>query len=1012
MRYAAALSTILVVIALGLPLAAAAPSSESPPLHSTAVITLSPTGQERAHAVAFAPDGRQLAVATTRGLALYDTDTWLETKFIALDAWARSLAFSPDGQTLAAGSYDGTVLLWRVADGAVARTLEGHSSWVRSVAFLPNGQTLLTAGDDNTLRWWRVRDGALLRTVSDGMAGIRVVAVSPDGRLIAAGCGDNQIRLLDAVDGSLVRTLTGHSAWIRALAFSPDGQTLASGAFDATARLWRVSDGAPLHRLEAHVFSVLGVAFSPDGQTLATASVDKTVGLWRVADGTLRRLLAKHENFVFGVAFSPDGRILASGAADNTVRLWDVSAEALPPTTGEAAPPASVDASCVTCHHPRGDLSRPNGVTNPPPVVDVACAACHWEGSLGLNWCIAFPRALGENTLYSTLEDLSAYVGLQRNSAVLSVALAAPGNGEHFYVPNIHTALPVSGRLFTADGAPADLEVHLEIWSGGALAGAATTRADQGGRFYFNTDLRPDGIVLEVPIEERGCVMCHNETLAENPALPPGDVRLVVSAVGADGQVASDERWITVDRSGTAAVTVQAVLEGGAAPLPAGLVVQGQTRLYEWRGRAFSGVTAAGGVAQLQVEALSEAPTRYAFSLPPFVVDGVLYSSLAPAELTLPAGAASAAPVTLVVRAQRGSVTGRLAGAPGLADVPIWAVPLSGAAVMQTRTSQDGAFTFGDLPVDEYLIMADAPTLSSAGLRSDGQRLDLSQTPQAEVLLAASKLDGLALHGAARDSFGRSLPFAWAAVDGASRGAAANPATGEWTLWEAPEQARAVVVSAPGYYSQAQAVSDDEPGAVLDFRLTARPDTRYSAWGGGEVVLPAQTLAEVEGRSIRLERGWLWGESPTVDPVTIQSAGVSITLYGGRFAVENLPGQTAWLYVIAGEAEVAGLDQPGPITWVPAGSMLALNLGGLAPIPMEAGLLAALRPDGPAPVSAVWEPSVAARARDALARMGINTAQIITFVTYSTVLVALVSLPVVGVIWWGRYTRRHWKPSP
>ncbi len=1007
-----ALLSLALSLLLALGISPSAAPLAAPPLDS--IITLSPTGAGRAHALAYSPDGLLLAVGTDSGLVIYDARQYSELRFIPSPVWVRSVAFSPDGQTLAAGYYDTTVRLWRVSDGALLHELTDHGSWVRSVAFSPDGAVLITACDDGALRWWRPGDGTLLRTVSDSLTGLRVVAFSPDGRLLAAGAGDNQIHLLNVVDGTLVRRLAGHSAWIRALAFSPDGQTLASGAFDATARLWRVSDGASLLTLTDHAFSVLSVAFSPDGQTLATGSVDKTTRLWRVSDGAPLRILIGHDNFVFGVAYAPDGHLLATAAADNTIRLWTVEPGAPASPTEPLEAPPSVDASCVTCHHPRGDLSRPNGVTSPPPVVDVACGACHWEGSLGLNWCPAFPRSAGDNTLYGTIEDLAYQVGVQRATRALSVGLSAPGNGEHLYVPSHHTALPISGRVFAAAGQPADLEVRLEIWSGGVQTAAATTQAEVDGRFYFITDLRPDGIVLEVPIEERGCVMCHDETLAENPFLPPGDVRLVVTAVGADGQVASDERWITVDRSQSASLTVQAVLEGGAALPAADLLVQAQTRLYDWRGRSFAGMTDAGGAAALQVEALSEVPTHYSISVPPSIVDGVRYESLAPVELTLPAGAVEAAPLTLVVRAQRGAITGRLSGAAAdLTGIPIWAVDPTSGVNVQTLAGQDGAFAFADLPIQPYLIVAEAAALAEHGLTSPALALDLTITPQAEATLALAPLEGLTLRGVARNSAGRPLPFAWAAVDGNRLASTVGPATGGWTMWEAPAPGRAVIVSAPGYFSQAQAISGaaDQTGA-LSFDLIERPGTRHLPWGSGEVILPAESLAVLEGHTLALERGWSWGQSASPAPLTLETAGVAITISSGRFALENVLGQTAWLYVLEGEAGARKLDDTGPITVVPANSMLALDPEHLHPAPLDEAILAALRPATAMPISAVWEPSPAARARNWLARMGINTAQIITFVTYSAVLVALFSLPVLGVIWWKRKARSDSKKAP
>lgn len=492
-------------LVLALALLVTVSAAPAPQVAPPAVIPLDPTGANRGLALAYSPDGRLLAVGTATGLALYDAQTQAELRFIPSDSWVRSVAFAPDGQTLAAGYYGPEVRLWRVADGSLLRTLTGHTSWVRSLVFTPDGGTLITASDDQTVRWWRVADGAPLRTLADGMTGVRVVAIAPDGQTLAAGGADGQVRLLRTADGGLLHTLAGHTGWIRSLAFSPDSQTLASGAFDATARLWRVGDGAPLFELRGHTFSVLGVAFAPDGLTLATGSVDARITLWRVADGTRLRVLAGHSGFIFAVAYAPDGLTLASAAADNTVRLWPVSPAEMPQTDNVPVIPST---SCVECHHPRGDYLLPGGQTESPPVLDVACAACHSGGTLVLHWCPAFPRSAGVAERHGTFETLANQIGFPRATRTLALALASPGNSEHYYVPAIHTVLPVSGQLFGA--ATVGLPVTLEVWSNGERTGLALTYADADGHFFFSTDLRPNGIVLEVPIEQRECApaMC------------------------------------------------------------------------------------------------------------------------------------------------------------------------------------------------------------------------------------------------------------------------------------------------------------------------------------------------------------------------------------------------------------------------------------------------------------------------------------------------------------------------
>jgi WD40 repeat protein len=344
------------------------------PENADQVVQLARWGRGTANGVAFSPDGRLLAVASSLGVYLYDAETLEEVRFIETHAYVRgvafspdgatlasgsgdvrlwrvadgrllrtlearggvvSVAFSPDGATLASGSFDSPVQLWRVADGRLLRTLEGHTGPVWSLAFSPDGATLASTGgssewsEDNTVRLWRVADGSLLRTLEGHTGGVNSVAFSPDGATLASGSDDTTVRLWRVADGSLLRALEGHTGRVTSVAFSPDGATLASGSWDNTLRLWRVSDGAPLRALEGHKSGVKSVAFSPDGATLASASWDTTLRLWRVSDGALLRTLEGHTESVNSVAFSPDGATLASGAGDGAVRLWRVSDGAL-----------------------------------------------------------------------------------------------------------------------------------------------------------------------------------------------------------------------------------------------------------------------------------------------------------------------------------------------------------------------------------------------------------------------------------------------------------------------------------------------------------------------------------------------------------------------------------------------------------------------------------------------------------------------------------------------------------
>jgi dipeptidyl aminopeptidase/acylaminoacyl peptidase/predicted nucleic acid-binding Zn ribbon protein len=273
--------------------------------------------------VAYTPDGKILAVASSIGGYLYDSSNFEQVRLIER-ADVVSIAISPDGQTLA--SHSGTtVRLWRISDGSLLESLEGHWRRLGCVAFSPDGQTLASCADSNTIRLWRVSDGSLLRTLEGHAGWVNSVAFSPDGQTIASGSTDRTVRLWLISDGSLLRILKGYSDGIRSVAFSPDGWLLASGSDDGTIDLWVPSDGRLLDIRFLHSEGVNRVSFSSDGQTLSSGSNDGIIWLWRVSDGRLLRTLEGHTDVVSSLIFSSDNHFITSSSHDGTIRFWRIA---------------------------------------------------------------------------------------------------------------------------------------------------------------------------------------------------------------------------------------------------------------------------------------------------------------------------------------------------------------------------------------------------------------------------------------------------------------------------------------------------------------------------------------------------------------------------------------------------------------------------------------------------------------------------------------------------------------
>ena len=302
-------------------------------------------------ACAILDDADVVSAAYDGSIKLWDTSRY--QRHVQLSGTDRPILtgqFAPDGRQVAVASDDGTVRIHDTTSGEEIDVLsEGHDFLATNAAFLPGGDRLATVAGDNTVRMWDVGRGVELWEM-DGAGRRGLLSLSKDGARLVTGSSDGKFaQLIDAGSGRPIRQLGTDSLAalmqlypkateeelqeqipeITAVQMAPDGRHVATGNSVGVTHVWSIDRDEPVQIIRSHLLPVTALGWTPDSKTLLTASADRSIAFW---DATTGRELdggrLRHDDSVAMMVLSRDGTkavcVAADGRGGQELVHWDL----------------------------------------------------------------------------------------------------------------------------------------------------------------------------------------------------------------------------------------------------------------------------------------------------------------------------------------------------------------------------------------------------------------------------------------------------------------------------------------------------------------------------------------------------------------------------------------------------------------------------------------------------------------------------------------------------------------
>jgi WD40 repeat protein len=212
--------------------------------------------------VAMSPDGKSVAsTGWDKSVRIWDVKTGLQRRYIATQTDGYAIAYRPDGKQLAVGMSSGEARVYEAGETQLETPMQGKIGSAIRMVISADNRRLLVCGAHGELSSWETRSGNCIFREEDRNA-VHASDVSQNGTL-AVRVSDASWSLISATDGTVMRTgAIERDGAIKSVSISNNGEVMA--VLSNTVKVYDTRSGHVIAKLPAKQYDQ-SLVLSPDG---------------------------------------------------------------------------------------------------------------------------------------------------------------------------------------------------------------------------------------------------------------------------------------------------------------------------------------------------------------------------------------------------------------------------------------------------------------------------------------------------------------------------------------------------------------------------------------------------------------------------------------------------------------------------------------------------------------------------------------------------------------------------